>query len=141
MNLNNEILRRIRLLNIPQEAEFTVSTYRGLEFPSKDVKDYASYLEEEYNCTIYHAIEGPEILPSRFFMLALSNNSDNWSSELITISENRFKAYAYFCSYRQYHYEPGYIIIERHGNHYSYVANPNLKEIFSSVPCPGKKVK
>ena len=141
MNLNDEITRRMTLLSISQSRTLAVSTYRGIESPSKDVRDCVTYIEEENKCTIYHVIEGPELLSNRFFMLAISNDSNAWNSELVALPENRFKAYAYFGSYRQYHYEPGYITIERHGNHYSYVANPNLRELFSSVPCPGKKVK
>lgn len=141
MNLNDEITRRMTLLGIPQSRPLAVSTYRGIESPSKDVRDYVAYLEEEHKCTIYHVIEGPELLSNRFLMLAISDDPNAWNDELVTLSENRFNAYAYFGSYNQYHYEPGYIAIERHGNHCSYVANPNLKELFSSVPCPGKKVK
>ena len=141
MNLNDEITRRMALLGIQQSRHLAVSTYRGIELPSKDVRDYVAYLEEEHKCTIYHVIEGPELLSNRFFMLAISDDPNAWNDELVTLSENRFNAYAYFGSYNQYHYEPGCITIERHGNHYSYVANPNLKELFSSIPCPGKKVK
>ena len=40
MNLNDEITRRMTLLGISQSRTLAVSTYRGIESPSKDVRDY-----------------------------------------------------------------------------------------------------